>query len=204
MNRLGIGLALGAGYVLGRTRKMKLALAVGSMVAGRQLPLSPRAVADLVSGQLQGSPEVKELTDEVRGELSGVGKAASGALIERQVESLADRLHGRTEQIREELEDTAPREEGNGEEEEDRGPRDEEDRRPGDEDEESGAQESRPSRPRTKASGRKPAAKQTASKQRTTKQGPAKKPAAKRAPAKKSSARRTTKTRASSGGGGDD
>ncbi len=36
MNRTALGLAIGAGYVLGRTKKMKLAFAVGSLVAGKR------------------------------------------------------------------------------------------------------------------------------------------------------------------------
>lgn len=32
MNRVGMGLAIGAGYVLGRTKKLKFAFAVGTLV----------------------------------------------------------------------------------------------------------------------------------------------------------------------------
>lgn len=100
MNRTGMGLAIGAGYLLGRTKKLKMALAVGGLVAGKKLNLSPRAVADLVSQQLRDNPQFKELGDQLRGDLRGVGKAASGALVERQISSLADRLHGRTAEVR--------------------------------------------------------------------------------------------------------
>ncbi|MBD0418713.1 DNA primase [Streptomyces sp. TRM S81-3] len=103
MNRVGLGLAVGAGYLLGRTRKMKLAVAVGSMVAGKRLTTSPRAVADLVSRQLRDNPQFKELGDQLRQDLSGVGKAASGAVVERQLDALADRLHGRTAEVRDRL-----------------------------------------------------------------------------------------------------
>ncbi|MFF5007416.1 DNA primase [Streptomyces phaeochromogenes] len=108
MNRLGLGLAVGAGYVLGRTKKMKLAFAVGTMVAGKRMHLSPRALADLVSGQLQNNPQFKEIGDQLREDLRGVGKAASGALVERQIEGLADRLHGRTAQVRDQLSGVVP------------------------------------------------------------------------------------------------
>ncbi|GGZ05096.1 DNA primase [Streptomyces poonensis] len=103
MNRLGLGLAVGAGYLLGRTKKMKLAFAVGTMVAGKRMNLSPRGIADLVSQQLQNNPQFKEIGDQLREDLRGVGKAASGALVERQIEGLADRLHGRTAQVRDQL-----------------------------------------------------------------------------------------------------
>ncbi|MFJ4426079.1 DNA primase [Streptomyces bobili] len=108
MNRVGLGLAIGAGYVLGRTKKMKLALAVGSMVAGKKLNLTPRGVADLVSQQLKDNPQFKEISDQLRGELRGVGKAASGAMVERRMSALADRLHSRTGEVRDQLDGVVP------------------------------------------------------------------------------------------------
>jgi hypothetical protein len=100
---MGLGLAVGAGYVLGRTKKAKMALAVAGLVAGKRLPVSPRAVADLVNRQLKENPQFKEIGDTLRSDLRGVGKAASGALVERQIGALADRLHSRTGQVREQL-----------------------------------------------------------------------------------------------------
>ena len=108
MNRVGLGLAVGAGYVLGRTKKMKLAFAIGTMVAGKRMHLSPRALADLASQQLQNNPQFKEIGDQLRDDLRGVGKAASGALVERQIEGLADRLHGRTAEVRDQLAGVVP------------------------------------------------------------------------------------------------
>lgn len=108
MNRTGIGLAVGAGYLLGRTKKLKLAFAVGSMIAGRKMNLGPRAIADLVNQQLKDNPQLKGVGDQVRQDLRGVGKAASGAMVERQMNALADRLHGRTAQVRDELAGVVP------------------------------------------------------------------------------------------------
>ncbi|MFH8973469.1 DNA primase [Streptomyces sp. NPDC017890] len=103
MNRAGLGLAVGAGYLLGRTKKLKLAVAVGTMVAGKKLNLTPKGIAELVSTQLQNNPQFKEIGDQLRTDLRGVGKAASGAMVERQIDALADRLHGRTAQVRDQL-----------------------------------------------------------------------------------------------------
>ncbi|MBA2810090.1 DNA primase [Streptomyces sp. KM273126] len=103
MNRVGLGLAVGAGYVLGRTKKMKLAFALGTLVAGKRMHLSPRALADLASQQLQNNPQLKEISDQLREDARGAGQAATGALLERQIDGLADRLHGRTAQVREQL-----------------------------------------------------------------------------------------------------
>ncbi|MFI9168526.1 DNA primase [Streptomyces lincolnensis] len=108
MNRVGMGLAVGAGYFLGRTRKLKLAFAVGTLVAGKRMHLSPRALADLVAGQLRDNPQFKEIGDQLREDLRGVGKAASGAMVERQIDALADRLHGRTAQVRDQISGVLP------------------------------------------------------------------------------------------------
>ncbi|MFD5374047.1 DNA primase [Streptomyces griseoincarnatus] len=206
MNRTGLGLAIGAGYLLGRTKKLKMALAVGGLVAGKKLNLSPRAVADLVSQQLRDNPQFKELGDQLRGELQGVGKAASGALVERQISSLADRLHDRTAEVRGQLdgdgEDRDGTDEHADEEPDDRGPDDAGD------DRDDGGRERGPDAARTakkaakKAPAKKgPAAKKAAPAKRAA-GGPAKKTAAKKTAAKKTaSASRGARSRPSKGGG---
>ncbi|QNS03264.1 DNA primase [Streptomyces xanthii] len=103
MNRTALGLAIGAGYVLGRTKKMKLALALGTMAAGRHAQLGPRALTEFVQKQLADNPQVKKLGEQLRTDLGGVGRAASGALVERRLESLADSLHERTRDVHEQL-----------------------------------------------------------------------------------------------------
>ncbi|MGW1398837.1 DNA primase [Streptomyces sp. NPDC002405] len=108
MNRTALGLAIGAGYVLGRTKKMKFAFAVGSLAAGKRMQLGPKALAELVNQQLRNNPQFKEIGDQLRQNLRGVGKAASGALVERQIEGLAERMHGRTDQVREQLSGVVP------------------------------------------------------------------------------------------------
>ncbi|MEU1513444.1 DNA primase [Streptomyces sp. NPDC005811] len=101
---MGLGLALGAGYLLGRTKKLKLAFALGTLAAGKRLNLTPQAVTELLSQQLKDNPQFKEIGEEIREDLRGVGKAATGALVERQMEALADRLHDRTAEVRGQLE----------------------------------------------------------------------------------------------------
>jgi outer membrane biosynthesis protein TonB len=169
MNRVGLGLAVGAGYLLGRTKKLKMAVAVGGLVAGKKMNLSPRMVADLVQQQLQNNPQFKEIGDQLRQDLRGVGKAASGAMVERQLDALADRLHGRTAQVRDQLAGVAP---GAGdtdaEEPEDTGPEEDEEPEPA----------------------RKAPAKKTA-KKAPAKKAPVKKAPVKKAPAKKTAGRKT-------------
>ncbi|MFI2758507.1 DNA primase [Streptomyces echinatus] len=207
MNRTAMGLAVGAGYLLGRTKKLKMALAVGSLVAGKKMNLSPKMLADVVNQQLKNNPQFKEIGDQLRQDLRGVGKAATGAMAERQMNALADRLHGRTSQVRDQLSGVLPSgsdgesdgeddeqgdedayEESAGQEDEDRG----DDR--GDRDD-GGARENEPRRkgPAGKAAGKKPSATKAAAK----KTAPAKKAAAK----KTSAARKTAAKKTASAGG---
>lgn len=218
MNRTGMGLAIGAGYLLGRTKKLKMALAVGGLVAGKKLNLSPRAVADLVSQQLRDNPQFKELGDQLRGDLRGVGKAASGALVERQISSLADRLHGRTAEVRGRLDgggedrdgtdESAGDEEPYDEETDDREPDDREPDDTGEDRDDDGGRGSGPEAGRTakKAAKKAPAKKGSAAKKAApagrAAGGPAKKAAAKKTAAKKTaSASRGARSRSSKGGG---
>lgn len=227
MNRLGLGLAVGAGYVLGRTKKMKLAFAVGTMVAGKKMKLSPRALGDLVSQQLQNNPQFKEIGDQLREDMRGVGKAATGALVERQISGLADRLHGRTADVRDQLAGVTPDIPGRGkkdaQEPDDDAYEEYDDDRDDDRDdsrrEEPAESEAEPEvdpeerpRPRKKAPERKAAPKKAAAKQTPARKtaaerkSPAKK-TAKKAPARaaaKTSARRATGARLPKEGGRDE
>jgi hypothetical protein len=207
---MGLGLAIGAGYLLGRTKKLKLAVAVGTMVAGKKMNLTPKGIAELVSGQLQNNPQFKEIGDQLRTDLRGVGKAASGAMVERQLDALADRLHGRTAEVRDQLSGAASQAAGVGsddsrdsedsedseyEEPEEHGEREERDERR----DERGERRGRPARkapPEARKTAKKTPAKKAAAK------APARKAAAKRAqPAKKAAAKKTSGARQSKGGG---
>ncbi|MFH8223195.1 DNA primase [Streptomyces sp. NPDC018057] len=203
MNRVGLGLAVGAGYLLGRTKKAKLAFAVGSLVAGKKLNLGPRALADLLNQQLKDNPQFKEIGDQLRQDLRGVGKAASGAMVERQMTALADRLHGRTAQVRDELAAVVP-DGGSGDGAEDGrrdGYDDDYDDREGREADEDPGQDTR-EEPRRKAPAKKAARKAPAAEpaEKAAKKAPARKVAAKRtAPARKAAAKKTAAAGRASG-----
>jgi hypothetical protein len=198
-----MGLAIGAGYVLGRTKKLKLAFAVGSVVAGKKMNLTPRAIADLVTQQLLKNPQFKEIGDTLRQDLRGVGKAASGAMVERQINAVADRLHGRTAQVRDQLSGVTPDLGYEDDEVEDEEVEDEEGRGHDDSEAEAdetdeaaeaddGEEDDEESEPRR----RRPENKGTAAVKKTAKKAPAKKTAenkqpARRAPAKKTAAKKT-------------
>ncbi|MEV8523931.1 DNA primase [Streptomyces sp. NPDC052000] len=118
-NRLGLGLAVGAGYLLGRTKKAKLAFGIGTLVMGKRLQLNPRALADFATAQLADNPQFKEIGDQLREDLRGVGKAATGALLNRQIEGLADRLHDRTLDVQDRISGVTPDVSAASDEEED-------------------------------------------------------------------------------------
>lgn len=207
MNRMALGLAVGAGYVLGRTKKMKLAVALGSLAAGKRMQLGPRAIAELVNKQLVENPQLKEIGDEIRQDLRGVGKAASGALVERQMTALADRLHGRTEQVRDQVAGVVPDvpgldqedEEPEAREDEEEAAEDEEEPEAREDEEEPAAGEQAPAKkamaPAKKAAKKAPATKKAAAVKRTA---PAKK-AAKKTPARKQAAGQGAARRTSEG-----
>ncbi|GCD46887.1 DNA primase [Streptomyces paromomycinus] len=102
-NRPALVLAVAGGYLLGRTKKAKLAIGIGSMVLGKRLNLSPQQLISLVNDQIAANPQLKELREQLRGDLKGVGKAATGALVTKRLDSLADSLHERTLNVRDQL-----------------------------------------------------------------------------------------------------
>ncbi|MFG2543438.1 DNA primase [Streptomyces sp. NPDC048594] len=212
MNRVGLGLAVGAGYLLGRTKKLKLAVAVGTMVAGKKMNLTPKGIAELVSTQLQNNPQFKEIGDQLRTDLRGVGKAASGAMVERQIDALANRLHGRTAEVRDQLSGVTSQVPGVGSRdsevsedseeyaESDRRADDEHDERDEHEDEQDERDDRREAAPAARKTARKAPAKKAPAKKAAAK-APAKKTAAKRAqPAKKTAGKKTAGARSAARG----
>ncbi|PIM67669.1 ABC transporter substrate-binding protein [Streptomyces sp. JV178] len=94
MKNATIGAAVLGGYLLGRTKKAKLALGAGALLAG----------AKARPGQLAGlldSPFLSNVTQQVRGELTEAGKAAATSVLTAKADSLAGALHERTEGLRE-------------------------------------------------------------------------------------------------------
>ncbi|MFF7162792.1 ABC transporter substrate-binding protein [Streptomyces sp. NPDC008086] len=124
MNNARIGTALLGGYVLGRTKKAKLAIGLGALLAGSRIKPGQ------VGKALQNSPFLHTLTDQVRTELTDAGKAAATTVLSAKADNLADALHQRTEGLRERGET----QEADDEDAEDAEDRDEDDTEPEDED----------------------------------------------------------------------
>lgn len=87
-----IALAASGGYVLGRTKKMKLAVAMALFLAGRKLPKSPLEMIQQGAGALSKNEQFAELSQQVKGSLLDAGKAAAGRSAERWLSGVSDRL----------------------------------------------------------------------------------------------------------------
>ncbi|MFJ3334601.1 hypothetical protein [Streptomyces sp. NPDC086766] len=92
-NRIALGAAVAAGYALGRTRRARLALAVGTYLAGRSLGVAPGRTSAGPQRQLQ------ELAEQVRGELLTAGREAVTAVVDRRLTRAADTLRHRTDAL---------------------------------------------------------------------------------------------------------
>jgi hypothetical protein len=116
-NNTKIGAALVGGYLLGRTKKAKLAFALGMLLAGKKLSLDPKQLGSLVTD----SPLLSGLSDQVRRELVEATKSAATRAVTKRVGGLADALHDRTSLLeRDEVPHEAEAEAGNGDGDRDR------------------------------------------------------------------------------------
>jgi hypothetical protein len=89
-----VALGVAGGYLLGRTKKMKLAMMLGGMAAGRQAGGPGQLLAQ--GAKLLGqSPELGRLNEEIRGRLLDAAKVAAVAVATRQVEALTERVVSR-------------------------------------------------------------------------------------------------------------
>jgi len=98
-----VAAAVAAGYLLGRTKKLRLAITVGSMLAGGRLAgdIQPGA---LLKG-LSGNPELERLTDQLRGQVLRAAKSAAVNVTTSRLEALNESLLNRGSDDEEEPED---------------------------------------------------------------------------------------------------
>jgi hypothetical protein len=95
MTNAKIGAAVLGGYLLGRTKKGKLALSLGAALAGSRM--RPGQVGKL----LEDSPVLGNVSKQVRTELTEAGRTAATTVLSAKAERLADVLHERTEGLHE-------------------------------------------------------------------------------------------------------
>lgn len=184
--RAALAASVAAGYLLGRSRRMKLAVAVATYLASGRLRAKPQELLAAGAGKLGESPQLSQLTEQVRTELLTVGRQALKAAFDQRLGTFADSLAERTKSLGQTMDSLAEeaRDEETDEEPEEEG---EEERGEAERDEERGDGEGRTSaKQRRKSAGSRRESADSSSSQQKTAKGPAKK-----APPKKA-ARRTT------------
>lgn len=201
--KLALASAVLGGYVLGRTKKGRLALTVATVVAGRGLGFGPKELATEGVRRLADVPQVAEVQGQVREQGIQAVRGALSAVTDRGMGSLADAISGRTSSITRKADD-AGEEEGEEEDEPEESEEEELENEDEDESEEDGEdgedqedEEPAPARRRRKAAperrGTRPKPKQKA----PAKKAPAKKTAAKKTAPAKRAAKKTSPSRSS-------
>ncbi|MPY83040.1 MAG: hypothetical protein GEV00_06875 [Actinophytocola sp.] len=87
-----VAVAIGAGYVFGRTRKMRLAMMAAAASATGILANPPREVFERLMRRALSSPEINEISESVRGDLAGAAKSAAFSAATSRIEALNQRL----------------------------------------------------------------------------------------------------------------
>ncbi|MEV6307480.1 histone protein [Streptomyces sp. NPDC051840] len=93
---------LAGGYVLGRTKKGKLALSVAMFLAGRNISLEPKQLAAQAVRRLGQVPQVAGVQKQIRGEGLDAARGAVTAVASHGVGSLADAIGKRALDLRSE------------------------------------------------------------------------------------------------------
>ncbi|MFJ8859611.1 hypothetical protein ACIRD8_14370 [Streptomyces sp. NPDC102451] len=189
-----IGAALVGGYLLGRTKKAKLAIGFGMFLAGKKLSLDPRQLGRM----LADSPLLGGVNEQVRKELVGATKTAATNALTQRATGLADSLHQRTLELEDPSGAQAKDDRSDDDEDEGEGdaPDAQDDERDGDkDDEDGGGTEEKPAPRRT-------AAKKTAARKTAKSTGGARKKAAPATRKAASGARRTASSNARRDRGG--
>jgi cobalamin biosynthesis protein CobT len=89
--------AVAAGYVLGRFKKLKMAVLVASAMSS---PKFRSAAAGMIQDRLPGGTVVNTLTKEVGGKLVDVGKTAATSIVASRIDSLSQSLADRSQNLR--------------------------------------------------------------------------------------------------------
>lgn len=96
-----------AGYMLGRTKKLGLALTVASAVAGTTAAKNRDQLLGGLKDFADSSPELKNLQEKITGRLADSGKNAAKAVAAKGVDQLSAKLQEQTEKMKATLDDTA-------------------------------------------------------------------------------------------------
>jgi hypothetical protein len=95
-----VALAVIVGYYLGRRHKLRMALALAVGGAARKLRKEQGGLLQQGTKLLGSSPEIAGMADRLKGEVLEVAKAAAVSAASKQIESITERLHERSETLR--------------------------------------------------------------------------------------------------------
>lgn len=87
-----VALAVGAGYMLGRTHKMRMALMLAAAGATGRFPGGPRDLLERGTKMLATSPEFAKISGSVKEELMTAAKAAAVTAASHRIDALSNRL----------------------------------------------------------------------------------------------------------------
>ncbi|MGB2571117.1 hypothetical protein ACPFP2_22115 [Micromonospora citrea] len=94
-----IGLAVGAGYLLGRRRKLRTALTLAAAVAAGRASRDPGQLLKRGGDLLNSSPQLANL-GKLGGPLASAGKAAATAAASSGIDAVSGRLRGSADALR--------------------------------------------------------------------------------------------------------
>lgn len=87
-----VAVAASSGYLLGRSKKLKLAIVVGGALAGRRIAADPKVLVTEGLKLMDKSPELKELQGQVSGQLMDAARGAAIATATQKIEQLNESL----------------------------------------------------------------------------------------------------------------
>ncbi|MFF3565383.1 histone protein [Streptomyces sp. NPDC002574] len=97
--KVALAAAVLGGYVLGRTKKGRVAFGMATYLAGRRFGLQPQQLLTEGAKRIRELPQFADLNEQLRGEALDAGRKALRAVADRKLADFADSLHQRTERI---------------------------------------------------------------------------------------------------------
>src|ERR1700716_2113466 len=100
MNTTGkVAAAIASGYLLGRTKKLKLAITVGGLLAGKRIATDPRGIAQQLTTLVEQNPELAKLSDQVRGKLVAARREPAVPPASNRLNRVSDSIRNRTDRM---------------------------------------------------------------------------------------------------------
>jgi hypothetical protein len=97
-SRAPVALAIGAGYLLGRTHRLRWALILGAAAATGRLNGIPGQALEQGMKTLRSTPELAKITESAE-RLLEAGRAAAVSAMSSRVEAMGDKLEGRAQGV---------------------------------------------------------------------------------------------------------